>query len=101
MKPVEWGSATLGTSHLDGSHPSHIFMLGEMLHDPINSMENLPHLAIIKAQWFNRANLDWPKEIIRMTELPQNGPSPEETQDILEQMQLLKDQWHQENATNG
>ena len=101
MKPAESGSTTLGTLHMDGSHSSHIRVLWERLHDPINSMENPPHAVIIEAQWFNGANTAWPKELIHATEPPQDGPSPEEVQDILEQMQLLEDQWHREDAKNS
>ena len=99
-KPVESGSTTLGILHMDGSRPSHIPILGERLHDLLDLMENLPHVVIIKAQWFNGAHIAWPKELIHLTEPPQDGPSPEENQDILEQMQLLEDQWHQEDAMN-
>ena len=100
-KPVEPGSTTLGTLHTDGSHPSHIPKLGERLHGLIDLMENLPHLVIIEAQWFNGADIAWPKELVRMTEPPKDGPFPEEVQDILEQTQLLEDQWHQEDAMNN
>ena len=64
-------------------------------------MENLPHKVITEAQWFNGADTDWPKELVHMTEPPQDGPSPEDVQDILEQIQLLEDPWHQEDATNS
>ena len=57
-------------------------------------MENLPHAVIVEAQWFNGAGIAWPKELVHVTEPPQDGPSPEEVQDVLEQMQLLEDQWH-------
>ena len=86
---------------IDGSRPSHIRILGERLHDLTDSMENLPHVVIIEAQWFNGADIAWPKELVHMTEPPQDGPSPVEVQDVLEQMQLLEDQWHQEDAENS
>ena len=101
MKPIELGSTTLGILHIDGSCPSHIPILGERLHDPIDSMENLPHAVIIEVQWFNGANIAWPEDLVHVTEPPQDGSSPEEVWDVLEQMQLLEDQWHQKDAKNG
>ena len=56
---------------------------------------------IIETQWLNGADMAWPKELVRVTEPPQDGPTPEEVQDTLEQMQLLEDQWHQEDAKIG
>ena len=100
-KPIKLGSTTLGILCIDGSCPSHIPTLGARLHDLINSKENLPHTVIIKAQRLNGADITWPKELIHVTESPQDGPSPEEVQDVPEQMQFLEDQWYHEDSKNG
>ena len=70
LKPIEMGATTVGVVHLEGSRPSHILTLGELLQGLVDSMEALPHLIPIEAHWFNGANLQWPGDLTRMNEPP-------------------------------
>ena len=97
---MEMGPTIVGVVHMDGSHPSSIHALGELLQELVVSMDALPHLIPIEVHWFNRADLQWPEDLIHMTEPPQDGPPTEQVQDTLEEMQRMEEHWRQQDATN-
>ena len=100
LKPIEMGATTVGVVHRDGSRSSSIHASGEGLQELVVSMNALPHLIPIEAHWFNGADLQWPEELIHMTEPPQDGPPTEQVQNTLEEMQRMEEHWRQQDASD-
>ena len=65
----------------------------------LGSMRRVQHQLPIESHWFNMANPEWP-EVPFNWMVPQSDDIPiEQVRDTLEQMQLVEEQWRQEDAT--